>query len=236
MARKQTRKATKAEVGNNFDYIMDKMNFDIKREELAEVSVDENGTEKANKIEEETTDSNSSNVVNKDEEVSDKTNDKTSKEDSKKETNKKPKKQEDKNIPSPATDDEISEAELLAMIARRKKRRFPEKTDYTIPNADGSQPEKSNFKEIIEEKAKSKEEQEKESANAAKIPKVAKTFKIPEFLADDLDGIFKDSNGKRIAGTKGLLSIIVSNAVVEYLVSQGFKDDDYLSNLQEFKK
>lgn len=54
-----------------------------------------------------------------------------------------------------------------------------------------------------------------------KVETIRKTFVIRQEIAELLDGIVTDANGKKIAGSKGTLSKIVSNGILEELVKTG---------------
>ena len=61
--------------------------------------------------------------------------------------------------------------------------------------------------------------------------RIAKTFKIPRRVVEDFDNMFEDSRGRKLAGTKGMMSNFATNALIEYMVKVGYKDESYLENL-----
>lgn len=62
---------------------------------------------------------------------------------------------------------------------------------------------------------------------------IAKTFKLPKSLVEDFDAIFVGEDGRKISGTKGLMSAITTNALIEYLVKLKLFDEEYLKQLKD---
>lgn len=64
---------------------------------------------------------------------------------------------------------------------------------------------------------------------------VTRTYVIKQDIVDALDELVTDpATGRKIKGTKGIISKIVNNALIKELVVMGMKDESALSELESY--
>lgn len=63
---------------------------------------------------------------------------------------------------------------------------------------------------------------------------INKTFVIKKEIADTIDNLFIDKNGKRVPGTRGMVGKIANNGLIRELVAAGVLDESYLEKLESY--
>lgn len=63
---------------------------------------------------------------------------------------------------------------------------------------------------------------------------VGRYYKIDEEIANMLDSIVKDENGKAIKGSKGIKSTVVQNGIIRELVAMGAFNESSLNLLEKY--
>lgn len=63
---------------------------------------------------------------------------------------------------------------------------------------------------------------------------VYKTYRVNEDIVNLIDSLVSDENGKKLAGTRGLVSQIVNNALIKELISMGILDKSAINRIKEY--
>ena len=63
---------------------------------------------------------------------------------------------------------------------------------------------------------------------------VYKTYRINEDIVNLIDSLVSDDNGKKLSGTRGLMSQIVNNALIKELISMGILDKSAINRIKEY--
>lgn len=92
--------------------------------------------------------------------------------------------------------------------------------------------------EVVEIEKKPRKSTAKKKATAVNFfaveETVNKTFVIKKEIADAIDYLFIDKNGKRVPGTRGMVGKIANNGLIRELVSTGVLDESYLEKLESY--
>ena len=63
---------------------------------------------------------------------------------------------------------------------------------------------------------------------------VYKTYRVNEDIVNLIDSLVSDENEKKLAGTRGLVSQIVNNALIKELISMGVLDKSAINRIKEY--
>lgn len=77
-------------------------------------------------------------------------------------------------------------------------------------------------------------EQAKFIKRRVEVKNVYKTYRVNEDVVELIDSLVSDDNGKKISGTRGLVSQIVNNALIKELISMGLLDKSAISRIKEY--
>lgn len=77
-------------------------------------------------------------------------------------------------------------------------------------------------------------EQAKFIKKRVEFKNVYKTYRVNEDIVNLIDSIVSDENGKKLSGTRGLVSQIVNNALIKELISMGILDKSAINRIKEY--
>lgn len=63
---------------------------------------------------------------------------------------------------------------------------------------------------------------------------VYKTYRVNEDIVNLIDSLVSDENEKKLAGTRGLVSQIVNNALIKELISMVILDKSAINRIKEY--